>query len=398
MKWNCFISGFVLWLSRVAEDRAEGFAFSVLPHILFKCIQLNCLIPGANAWCDLLGYSSYKAFTGWKCLFLLFQLLPNNPFLFIFFFQKRRKEVLWTVLSKRMRSSKQQEKKAKKKKGTACSLFFCKVPLISFNFSIILMHRRFWSGFKQARSSARGAEPSPKQLRARCARGHLPFMALSLGELWEGIQTSRKLVRHRFILFRHSHSHMMVNKREIVLSAPGITAVLFAVRWQQVLSRWQRALAQGEFGWLSAQPFSFLLADLRRAPHCKGPLYWVLQCCGVISDNASVSHPSLSPHLCSCRQELIGFSWLIKHALLDSKLRSLLLNISQEQLCSARIWMAQQFCIHFHMKWFQMKESQRSWMKEAIQVPSAFFIAIDAPCSSCFNSTIWNSGLISCTF
>lgn len=295
-----------------------------------------------------------------------------------------------------MRSSKQQEKKAKKKKEQPV---LCSSARCHWSPSILAS---YWCtgdfGVGSNKPDPQLEEPSPKQLRARCARGHLPFMALSLGELWEGIQTSRKLVRHRFILFRHSHSHMMVNKREIVLSAPGITAVLFAVRWQQVLSRWQRALAQGEFGWLSAQPFPFLLADLRRAPHCKGPLYWVLQCCGVISDNASVSHPSLSPHLCSCRQELIGFSWLIKHALLDSKLHSLLLNISQEQLCSARIWMAQQFCIHFHMKWFQMKESQRSWMKEAIQVPSAFFIAVDAPCSSCFNSTIWNAGLISCTF
>lgn len=38
-----------------------------------------------TCWVD----SSYEAFTGWKCLFLLFQLLLTNPFLFIFFSIKK---------------------------------------------------------------------------------------------------------------------------------------------------------------------------------------------------------------------------------------------------------------------------------------------------------------------
>lgn len=248
------------------------------------------------SWCDLLG--SYEAFTGWKCFFLLFQLLLTNPFLFIIFSVKKERSSLncFVIENEIIR------KKKEKKRNAACSLFFCKVPLLSFDLSIILTHRRFWGGSN---------EPDPQleeQNLLHRAGGDLPFMALSLGELWEGIQASRKLVGHRFILLCHSRSHTMVNKRKIVLSACGITAVLFAVRWQQILSLWHRALAQGELGWLSAQPFPFLLADLGRALHCKGSLYWVLQCRGGIPDNAPVSHPSLPPPLCSCREELIGFS------------------------------------------------------------------------------------------
>lgn len=58
MKWSClvFLSAFVLGVTRVAEDREEGFAASVSPCMLLKYIQLNFLIPGANTWYDLLGW------------------------------------------------------------------------------------------------------------------------------------------------------------------------------------------------------------------------------------------------------------------------------------------------------------------------------------------------------
>lgn len=73
-----------------------------------------------------------------------------------------------------------------------------------------------------------------------------------------------------------------------------------------------------------------LLTDLgRRASLCKGPRYWVLQCHSVISNNTPVSHPSLLPCLCMCTEGLVVYSWLIKPMLLDSKLHSLLLNISR---------------------------------------------------------------------
>lgn len=151
--------------------------------------------------------SSYEAFTGRKCLFLPFQLLLTNPFLFIIFsIKKERSSLNCFVIENEIIINNN------KKKETACSLFFCKVPLLSFDFSILSMHVRFWGGFKQARSSAWGAK-SPEQLCAHRAGGDLPFMALSLGELWEGIQASRKLARHRSILFCRSHSHMMVNKK-----------------------------------------------------------------------------------------------------------------------------------------------------------------------------------------
>lgn len=296
-----------------------------------------------TCWVD----SSYEAFTGWKCLFLLFQLLLTNPFLFIIFSIKKERSSLNCFVIENEIISKKKEKI--KEQPVLCSSARCRCsPLILAS---------YW---RTGDFGVGSNKPDPQLevlnlLQNNCVPivlGEICLSWLSLGELQEGIQASRKLASHRSILLCHSHSPMMVNKREIVLSACGSTTVLFAVWWQQILSCWHRALAQGKFGWLSAQRFPFLLADLGGAPHCKGPLCWVLQCCGVISDNAPVSHPSLSPHLCSCREELTGFSWLIKHALLDSKLHSLLLNISQEQLCSGRVWMAQQFCIHFQMKWF----------------------------------------------
>lgn len=64
----------------------------------------------------------------------------------------------------------------------------------------------------------------------------------------------------------------------------------------------------------------FLLTDLgRRASLCKGPHYWVLQCHSAISNHTPVSHPSLLLCLCMCTEGLVGYSWLIKHVLLDSK-------------------------------------------------------------------------------
>lgn len=42
------LSAFVLGMTRVAEDGEEGCAASVFLRILFKYIQLNSRIPGAN--------------------------------------------------------------------------------------------------------------------------------------------------------------------------------------------------------------------------------------------------------------------------------------------------------------------------------------------------------------
>lgn len=83
------------------------------------------------------------------------------------------------------------------KKGTACSLFFCKVPLLSFDFIIVsvLYTPGFGVGSNKADSqmeelNLRRAAVRPVQHRAG---GHLPLVALSLGKLQERIQASRRL-------------------------------------------------------------------------------------------------------------------------------------------------------------------------------------------------------------
>lgn len=166
------------------------------------------------------------------------------------------------------------------------------------------------------------------------AEGDLPFVALSHGKLQEGIQASRKFEECRPVIFYHSSS-LRDGKQKgklsslravpqghqncVVCSKVATNPVPLA---QSIGPR--RALV-AECPVLSL----FLLADLRRrALLCKGPHFWVLHCHSVISNNTPVSHPSLLLRVGSCREKLIGYSWLIKHALLESKLHSLLLNVS----------------------------------------------------------------------
>lgn len=77
MMWAClvFLAAYVLGLTRVAED-GEGFAAIVLTCMLFKYIQLNFLIPGANAWYNLLGWQFLQSIYRLKGLFPFPPALP----------------------------------------------------------------------------------------------------------------------------------------------------------------------------------------------------------------------------------------------------------------------------------------------------------------------------------